>query len=102
MTGEKTVVRWIMENLSLLHPQNSRAVFNTHMHDLSRNLDKVNSEVDGDSKIESKVTGVENGNRSYKVFIAPPQRVSYARDIAEKYGVIFEKIKSEIDNKSGN
>lgn len=77
----------------------TRAVFNTHMHDLARNLDKVNSEVEGDSRIESMVTGVENGNRSFKVFIAPPQGVSYARDIAQKYGVTFEKIKSEIDNK---
>lgn len=80
----------------------TRAVFNTHMHDLARNLDKVNSEVEGDSKIESMVTGVENGNRSFKVFIAPPQGVSYARDIAERYGVTFEKIKSEIDNKPKN
>ncbi|MGN1433376.1 MAG: hypothetical protein ACI4XI_06695 [Ruminococcus sp.] len=80
----------------------TRAVFNTHMHDLARNLDKVNSEVQGDSRIESMVTGVENGNRSFKVFIAPPQGVSYARDIAEKYGVTFEKIKNEIDNKSKN
>lgn len=80
----------------------TRAVFNTHMHDLARNLDRVNSEVEGDSRIESMVTGVENGNRSFKVFIAPPQGVSYARDIAEKYGVTFEKIKSEIDNKINN
>lgn len=80
----------------------TRAVFNTHMHDLARDLDRVNSEVEGDSRIESMVTGVENGNRSFKVFIAPPQGVSYARDIAEKYGVTFEKIKSEIDNKINN
>lgn len=80
----------------------TRAVFNTHMHDLARNLDKVNGEVEGDSRIESMVTGVENGNRSFKVFIAPPQGVSYARDIAQKYGVTFEKIKSEIDNKPKN
>lgn len=80
----------------------TRAVFNTHMHDLARDLDKVNSDVEGDSRIESMVTGVENGNRSFKVFIAPPQGVSYARDIAEKYGVTFEKIKLEIDNKPKN
>lgn len=76
-----------------------RAVFNTHMHDLARNLDKVNSDVEGDSVIVSMVTGVENGRRSFKVFIAPPQGVSYAKDIAEKYGVTFEKIKANIDDK---
>ena len=76
-----------------------RSVFNTHMHDLARNLDEVNRDIEGESVIASMVTGVENGRRSFKVFIAPPQGVSYARDIAEKYGVTFEKIKAEIDTK---
>ena len=53
----------------------------------------------GESKIESMVTGVENGNRSFKIFIAPPQGVSYAKDIAEKYGVTFNSIKGEIDKR---
>ncbi len=75
-----------------------RAIFNTHMHDLASGLDKVNS-CEGTSRVESMVTGVEHGKRSFKVFIAPPQGVSYARDIAEKYGVTFEKIKSAIDSR---
>ncbi len=73
------------------------AVFNTHMHELARSLEHINSSVDGDSKVESMVTGVENGHRSFKVFIAPPQGVSYAKDIAVKYGVTFESIKHNID-----
>lgn len=76
-----------------------RAVFNTHMHDLARGLDEINSSTEGDSIIESMVTGVENGQRSFKVFIAPPQGVSYAKDIAQKYGVTFDLIKKSIDNK---
>ena len=31
---------------------------------------------------------------------APPQGVSYAADIAEKYGVTFEQIKEDIDGRS--
>lgn len=78
-----------------------RSVFNTHMHDLARGLDEINSHTEGDSRIESMVTGVEHGHRSFKVFIAPPQGVSYAKDIAERYGVTFEKIKAKINtNKS--
>ncbi len=77
----------------------TRAVFNTHMHDLARNLDEVNTLIEGESRVESMVTGVENGQRSFKVFIAPPQGVSYAKDIAEKYGVTFDKIKANIDSK---
>lgn len=76
-----------------------RSIFNTHMHDLARKLDEINEEIQGDSKIESMVTGVENGNRSFKIFIAPPQGVSYAKDIALKYGVTFESIKNKIDRK---
>lgn len=76
----------------------TRTIFNTHMHELARNLDKLNGEITGDSKVESLITGVENGSRSFKVSIAPPQGVSYARDIAIKYGVTFEQIKKSIDN----
>lgn len=76
-----------------------RCVFNTHMHDLARGLTEMNKETEGDSFVESMVTGVENGARSFKIFIAPPQGVSYAKDIAEKYGVTFESIKSNIDTR---
>ncbi len=77
-----------------------RCIFNTHMHDLARNLEEINEGIKGESKIESMVTGVENGKRSFKVFISPPQGVSYAKDIAEKYGVTFESIKKDIDSKA--
>lgn len=76
-----------------------RSVFNTHMHDLARNLNEVNTEVEGDSTVESMVTGTRHGHRCFKVSIAPPQGVSYARDIAEKYGVTFESIKADIDSR---
>lgn len=76
-----------------------RCIFNTHMHELAANVSKMNSAVEGSSKIESMVTGVDKGERSFKVYINPPQGLSYARDIAEKYGVTFDKIKSTIDNK---
>lgn len=78
----------------------ARSVFNTHMHDLARNLDEMNSSTEGESRVESMVTGVDHSRRSFKVLIAPPQGVSYAKDIAEKYGVTFDKIKASIDNKS--
>lgn len=77
----------------------TRAIFNTHMHDLATSLDMINNEVEGDSIAESLITGVHDGERSFKVSIAPPQGVSYAADIAKKYGVTFDQIKKEIDNK---
>lgn len=77
----------------------TRAIFNTHMHELARNLDEINKETDGTSKVISMVTGVNKGRRSFKVSIAPPQGVSYAKDIAKTYGVTFEQMKADIDNK---
>lgn len=79
----------------------TRAIFNTHMHDLATSLDELNNGVEGDSRVESMITGVHDGERSFKIMIAPPQGVSYAADIAKKYGVTFDQIKSEIDKKHG-
>lgn len=76
-----------------------RAIFNTHMHELASSVGEINSAVEGDSRAESLITGVHDGERSFKVSIAPPQGVSYAADIAKKYGVTFDQIKTEIDSK---
>ncbi|MGN0459812.1 MAG: hypothetical protein ACI4HL_02750, partial [Ruminococcus sp.] len=51
------------------------------------------------SKVQSLITGVKDGHRSFKCTIAPPQGVSYAKDIAVKYGVTFDQIKRNIDNR---
>ena len=59
-------------------------------------LDVMNSHP-GDMKVCSLITGIHEGQRSYKVFLAPPEGVSYARDIAEKYGVTFDQLKTSID-----
>lgn len=70
-----------------------RAIYNTHMHDLARNLEAFNSDPEIHSRVESLVTGIENGRRSFLVQVLPPQNASYARDIAIKYGITFEQLK---------
>ena len=76
-----------------------RCIFNTHMHELARSLDELNNGVEGDSRVESLVTGVQKGERSFKVAISPPQGVSYAKDIAQKYGVTFDQIKENLEKR---
>ena len=73
----------------------ARTIFNTHMHELAMELDVMNS-LEGELKAASLITGIHEGQRSYKVFIAPPEGVSYAKDIAEKYGVTFDQLKKSI------
>ena len=77
-----------------------RAVFNTHMHELAADPDEINLSTEGGSRVESLVTGVHDGHRSFKVAIMPPQGTSYAKDIALRYGVTFDIIKSNIDSKN--
>ena len=76
-----------------------RCIFNTHMHDLARSVDALNREVEGKSAAASLVTGVHDGERSFKVSLLPPQGISYAKDIALKYGVSFAQIKEGIDKR---
>ncbi len=74
----------------------ARTIFNTHMHELAMNLNEVNTQIEGDSKVASLITGIHEGKRSYKIFLAPPEGVSYAQDIAKKYGVTFDQLAENI------
>ena len=74
----------------------ARTIFNTHMHELAMQLEVMNS-YEGDTNVASLITGIHEGTRSYKVFLAPPEGVSYARDIAEKYGVTFDQLKVSVE-----
>ena len=41
---------------------------------------------------DTLVAGIEEGERSFKIYRAKPDGKSYARDIADKYGLSFESI----------
>ena len=62
------------------------------MHKLARELDKLNAEGSGDSLVSSLVAEAEDGKRSYRVRVGQPVGLSYARDIAQKYGVTYEQL----------
>lgn len=77
----------------------ARALFNTHMHELASYAETINDEVNGNSIVVSLVTGIVEGKRSYRIQPGAPLGKSYARDIAEKYGVSFEQIISSIEQR---
>ena len=81
-----------------LHLLGARTIFNTHMHDLAMNLDELNRSMPGDSAVASLITGIDNGQRSYKVSLAPPCGQSYARDIAKQYGVTYAQLKARVEH----
>ena len=73
----------------------TRCIYNTHMHKLAQDLDGLNEESakEGASyKAASLVALSDGGQRSFKVKVAPPQGMSYAQDIARKYGVTYDML----------
>lgn len=79
----------------------TRGIFSTHLHDLAAAIPEINgrSLSAGGVKIDTLVAGMEKGERSFKIHRAAPDGKSYARDIADKYGLSFERIMKE---KRGN
>lgn len=68
-----------------------RTIYNTHMHKLALEMEAIDDGT-GTDRAASLVMRSEEGKRSYKVAAAPPEGMSYAKDIAEKYGVTYEML----------
>ncbi len=75
-----------------------RCMFSTHLHELAAQIDSINARTapDNGTKIDSLVAGIEDGNRSFKIARMKPDGKSYARDIADKYGLSYENIVKNI------
>ena len=76
-----------------------RCLFSTHLHELASEIDGINQRTanDGGVKIDSLVAGIEEGKRSFKIHRIKPDGKSYARDIADRYGLTFDKIIEKIE-----
>ncbi|MGN1046976.1 MAG: hypothetical protein ACI4QZ_00015, partial [Eubacteriales bacterium] len=75
-----------------------RGIFSTHLHDLAASVDAINETClpKGGVKIDNLVAAIEKGSRSFKILRAKPDGKSYARDIADKYGLSIDKIMEKI------
>ena len=75
-----------------------RCLFSTHLHELAAEIDNINARTsaDGGAVIDTLVAGIEDGRRSFKIFRQKPDGKSYARDIADKYGLSYDNIVSKI------
>lgn len=66
-----------------------RCIYNTHMHKIAYSLDDFREYGPGASSL---VVESKDGICTYHVRVAPPEGLSYARIIAEKYGVTYEEL----------
>ena len=70
-------------------------IFVTHIHDLPQQVDKYNAHPDNRGRIDNLVAlmeNKENGTRSYRISRTTPDGLSYAKDIANRYGLDLEGI----------
>ena len=77
-----------------------RCLFSTHLHELAAEIDAINARTkpDGGMTIDTLVAGIEDGKRSFKIVRTKPDGKSYARDIADKYGLSYENIVKTVQN----
>jgi DNA mismatch repair protein MutS len=100
------LARDIMRALKLL---GARVIFATHLHELAEGLDALNDTWPGDCKLVSLVarteqvnsTGTEDGaRRTYRIVPGPALGLSYARDIAARYGISFEQLQETLRSRA--
>ena len=72
-----------------------RTIYNTHMHKLGEDAEEFTHE-NNSAGAASLIMQTENGKRSFKVTQAKPEGLSYAKDIAEKYGVTYDMLISDV------
>lgn len=83
------------EVLSAIAVMGCGGVYVTHIHELTQEVDRFNAAPGRTGCIDNLVAQMENiadGTRSYRVIRATPDGLSYAKDIARKYGLSCEEI----------
>ena len=81
------------DSVKALLTKGVRTIYNTHMHKLGEDADELTRESTG-AGAASLIMRTEDGKRSFKVALAQPEGSSYAKDIAEKYGVTYDMLVS--------
>lgn len=86
------------EILSGISMVRCRGIFSTHLHELTAMIDSINERCteQGGASIDTLVAGMADGQRSFKIMRKKPDGKSYAKDIADKYGISYEHIMKKI------
>ena len=78
--------------IRILKEKGSCVIFNTHIHELAGCISEMNG-WEGDSQIISVVMEIKDNVNTFKLKRSAPDTSSYARNIAEKYGITYEQLK---------
>ena len=93
-TGAYEAAYIAAEILSGFAVMRCRGIFSTHLHELAASVPEINARSleRGGVRIDTLVAGIEDGERSFKIHRMKPDGKSYAKDIADKYGLSFESL----------
>ncbi len=93
-TGAYEAAYIASEILSAFAVMRCRGIFSTHLHELAASVGEINerSRQLGGVAVDTLVAGIDGGERSFKILRAKPDGKSYARDIADRYGLSFENL----------
>lgn len=88
----------------VLKRMGTRALFATHLHELAADVDTLNEQTPGESRVLSLVAsrieaGADGMQRSYKILPGQPMGRSYAREIASKYGIGYEQLMARLQQR---
>ncbi len=100
-TGSYEAAYIAAEVLSGFSMAGCKTLFSTHLHELSSKIDEINANCTkaGGTRIDTLVAGIDLGKRSFKIYRTKPDGKSYARDIADKYGISWNSIMEKISKK---
>jgi hypothetical protein len=83
-----------------------RAIFATHLHKLAENVAQLNADLPGESRLISLVASLiepddsaDATQRTYKISPGPPMGRSYARELANRYGVSYEQLHQLLESR---
>lgn len=77
------------DSVKALLAKGVRTIYNTHMHKLGEDAEELSRDGAGAASLIMRTV---EGKRSFKVALSQPEGSSYAKDIAEKYGVTFDML----------
>ena len=78
--------------LHILKDKGSYVIFNTHIHELAACISEMNG-WEGSSLMVSIVMEMKDNSPTFKIKRSDPDTSSYAHNIAEKYGILYEQMK---------
>ena len=83
--------------LKVLKEKGSACIFNTHIHAVARSIEEMNG-WKGESDFVSIIMEIKDNVNTFHVKRSEPDSCSYARNIAEKYGITYEQMIEEEDD----